>query len=74
MNNPKIRFDTLKLFKKYCKTNKIVPEIEYRAMKHQNMRGEFLHEVTGSFLLVGIKIDYIIEELVAFTNKKALVS
>jgi len=69
-NNPQISFETVKEFKKYCKTNNIIPEIQYVAKKHQNRKCEFLHEIYGVFLLGGVAIDFKIDEMAAFTDKK----
>lgn len=69
-NNPQIHFETIKEFKNHCKTNKISPEIQYTAKKHQNRKCEFLHEVSGIFLLGGIAINFVVDEMTAFADKK----
>lgn len=69
-NNPEIRFQSIKEFKNHCKTNNIRPEIQYNAKKHQNRKNEYLHEINGTMSFNNIVLDFTVDEMVAFPDKK----
>lgn len=66
MNTPVIVFETIKEFKAYCKIKQIQPTIQLQAKKHQNMKGEYLHDVNVSHDV----FDILINESVAYKEKR----
>ena len=67
---PEIHFETIKEFKMHCREHCIVPEMQLNAMKHQNSRGEYLHEVSGIYNLGGkLDVRFTVEENSAFKEK-----
>jgi len=66
----KIHFETIKDFKNHCKTANIKPLIQYNAKKHQNRKNEFLHEISGIFVLNDKSVNFTIDEMTAFIDKK----
>lgn len=67
---PEINFETINEFKIHCKEYNITPELQLNAMKHQNNRGEFLHEVSGIYKLGGkLEIKFSVNENSAFKDK-----
>jgi hypothetical protein len=73
--NPEITFDTIKEFKNYYKKHKnvLIPLIQYNSKKHQNPKGEYLHEIFGEFILCipqyEFKINFTINEMIGFKDK-----
>lgn len=70
MTDPHINFDTIKEFKKYCKTNGIIPEIQLNSKKHKNMKDEFLHEISGHFNHNSLNFTYGIHERKSFKERQ----
>lgn len=69
-NLPVIEFETIKDFKKYCKDNNLKPIVYFKAKKHQNLKAEFLHEITGIYKIGTMIISFLIHEMCAFKDKK----
>jgi hypothetical protein len=61
----KIILKSLTEFKTYCKSFNIT-QIQLQPKKHQNMRGEYLHEVSAKHDV----FDILIDEPVAFKEKR----
>ena len=64
-----IIFELIKDFKKFCKDNKVSPIINCSSKKHQNNKGQYLHELSGTYIVGNVECNFIIEECIGFNNK-----
>ena len=62
----KIILRTLADFKAYCNSLNITPHIQLQPKKHQNMRGEYLHQIQAKHDV----FDILIDEPVAYKEKR----
>lgn len=73
-NIPEIHFDTLHEFKTHCKSNSTISHItiQYRAQKHQNRMGEFLHDIDGFVYNQNetYNVRFVIDEMHGLREKK----